>query len=292
MTRPAIDVDTYRDRIEDIVDGLSRSGITADEVTRTVMEDPTVCDVFSRHPEGMQYVVSTLRNQVDGYVPNSRSSATDPAALVRIYLLHQIDVLWWGSSPRFATSADVDTSPLLVDLDPLRRAGRLRFRYRVQPSSMLPRIMRAVDRRIRPGATPPSAGLRYPRALPETIALLNDIADEYVRRCAAEGTAYRNAARVGVWLNSAVRSEEHQEHLRSLGYSALHPSMHCTGHAVDIAVDWLRPFGGDRILKGVLIDRRDAGEINVIDEGQAWHVCPHPDVMPSLRRAYDAQIGL
>lgn len=288
-----IDLDTYRERVDVVVDALFRGqpSPTGDEVAHAVTGDPHVYAVLARHPDGPDHVVTALRDQVDTYVPNTRSAATDLPALIRIHLLHQIDVLWWGYSPRFAASADVTTSPLLVDLDPLRRAGRLRFRYRVQPSSLPGRITRAVGRRARPRSAPPTAGLRYPRALPETVALLNEIAAEYVRRCDAAGPGYRAAARAGVWLNSAVRSEAHQGHLRALGYSALHPSTHCTGHAVDIAVSWLQPVGGDRILRDILVDRRDAGEINVIDEGQAWHVCPHPDTMPGLRATYDLQIG-
>ncbi|WP_137725190.1 DUF5715 family protein [Prescottella subtropica] len=291
MTLPAIDFDGYRRRVDDLVDVLTGDGVpTGDAVARAVLDAPDVAAVLSRHPGGADHVAAALHVQVDGYTPNSRSSATDLSALIRIHLLHQIDVLWWGHAPRFATSEDVRVSPLLVDLDPLRRAGRLRFRYRGQAESLPQRIVRAADRRMRPRATPPSAGLRYRRALPETIALLNEIADEYARRCTDVGA--RSAARAGVWLNSAVRSEAHQEHLRGLGYSALHPSSHCSGYAIDVAVGWLRPLGGDRILQSVLVDRRDTGDINVIDEGPAWHVCPHPDAMPGLRATYDHQIGL
>lgn len=294
MTRSAADLAGYRDRIEVVIQGLAQlqPTITGGDVARAVTMDPEIHAVLALHPQGSHHAVKNLHDLVDSYRPNSRSAATNLIALIRIYLLHQIDVLWWSGSARFATSVDILTSPQLVDLEPLRRAGKLRFRYRIQPSLMLPRIARAVGRKVRPRATPPSAGLRYSRAFPETIVLLNEIADEYARRCDASGVAYRKAARAGVWLNSAVRSEEHQEHLRSLGYSALSPSAHCSGHAVDVEMKWLQSVGGDRILQAVLIERLDRGEINVIDEGQAWHLCPHPDLLPKLRETYDLQIGL
>lgn len=289
MTLPAVDLDDYRSRVDDFAATLSRTDApTVPTVARALLDDEVIHGVLSGHPRGAEHAAAELGAQIVGYVPSTRSSATDLHALVRVTLLHQIDVLWWGHLPAYGTSADVLSSHSLVDLDSLRAAGKLRFRYRTQPTSFVGRVTRAVERRLLPKSSPPSAGLRYPRAAPESIALLNQIADEYDRCCAA---THPRAARAGIWLNSAVRSEDHQAHLASLGYSALKPSTHCSGLAVDIAFAWLSETGGDRILEEILVGRRDAGEINVIDEGHAWHVCPSPASMTGLRQAYQQQIG-
>ena len=46
-----------------------------------------------------------------------------------------------------------------------------------------------------------------------------------------------------------------------------------------------------RVLQRLLLDRQDAGEINVIDEGQAWHVCIGPVGGQGLRRVPGARVG-
>jgi hypothetical protein len=46
---------------------------------------------------------------------------------------------------------------------------------------------------------------------------------------------------------------------------------------------WFRQFGADRMLQEVLLERQEAGEVNVIDEGQAWHVCVRPGAGRALR---------
>lgn len=288
MTLPAVDLVDYRSRVDHFAETLSRTdSSTARSVSSVLLEDEVIRGVLSAHPRGADAAAAELGAQIVHFRPSARSSAADLRALVRVALLHQIDVLWWGRLPAYGTSADVLSAPDLVDLDPLRAAGKLRFRYRTQPASPLGRVRRAVERRVLPRSGPPSAGLRYPRAAPESIALLNQIAEEYNRRCAE----HPEAARAGIWLNSAVRSEDHQSHLAGLGYAALNPSTHCSGLAVDIAFAWLRETGGDRILEEILIARRDTGEINVIDEGYAWHVCPSPGSMTGLRQAYQRQIG-
>ncbi len=39
---------------------------------------------------------------------------------------------------------------------------------------------------------------------------------------------------------------------------------------------WLAQHGHAAALQEILLDLRDAGTINLIDEGQAWHVCLSP----------------
>ncbi|MDH6280303.1 DUF5715 family protein [Prescottella agglutinans] len=287
--RNAIDLEGFRSRVDRIAERIGGAHQDLDDghIVVDLLADPVIADVLSHHPEGRDEAVATLRREVMEFVPNARSSASDLVGLVRVYLLHQIDVLWWGDQPPYETSRDVTDAADLVDLDGLRQRGMLRFRYRRQPPTFAHRVLRAARRRIPPQLSPPSAGLRYTRARPEAVALLNQIADQFVERCGGAGT---RAARAGVWVNSAVRSAAHQDHLRGLGYSALRPSSHCSGYAMDVAVEWLQPTGGDVVLKAILLERQDAGEINVIDEGQAWHICLGPNSMADLRAAYHEQM--
>lgn len=97
------------------------------------------------------------------FVPNPRSSVQDLSALVRVHLLSQIDVMWRRDAPLFETDADVRRSTELVDLERLRLAGRLRFGYRVQASTVRMRAVRA--------ALLGQAGSRstYDRAAPDPL---------------------------------------------------------------------------------------------------------------------------
>jgi hypothetical protein len=91
--------------------------------------------------------------------------------------------------------------------------------------------------------------------------------------------ATRAAAPAGtppIRVTSVTRTVEHQQRLRSLGFSALLPSAHCRGWAADIEVAWFERFGAAGALRGVLLDHLDRGVLNVIDEGRAWHVCLNP----------------
>lgn len=100
------------------------------------------------------------------------------------------------------------------------------------------------------------------------LVLLNEIA-VHVHDLAPPGTPLLR-------VNSIIRTVEHQQHLRSLGFSALSPSAHCRGWAADIEVDWFRRFGADDVLRKVLLGYLDGGVLNVIDEGRAWHICLNP----------------
>jgi hypothetical protein len=76
-----------------------------------------------------------------------------------------------------------------------------------------------------------------------------------------------------------------------LGYAAVIPSAHCAGYAMDVEMRWFRRFGADEILAAALLQRQDEGDVNVIDEGQAWHVCVSPVVCDQLKQDYTAAFG-
>ncbi|MBO4209453.1 DUF5715 family protein [Micromonospora echinofusca] len=285
--RPAVpgpDLDAYRAAVADLlteIPDLTHGG--AEEVLTARLAEPAIAAVLAATGQGVTGARETLLLEIARYRPNDRSSARDLTALVRIYLLSRIEIMWWGDEPAYLTDAQVLDGPGLVDLDRLRRQGLLRFRYRRQATSLFGRGLRAAQRRLAPERTPRTAGLRFARTRPEMIALLSQIAHEFAL-AAPPGTP-------PLWVTSLARSMEHQHRLRRLGYAAVLPSAHCVGYAADIEMDWYRRFGAHEALATLLLGRQDAGEINVIDEGQAWHVCVAPAALPRLRRAFDLEMG-
>jgi hypothetical protein len=193
--------------------------------------------------------------------------------LLRILLLSQIDVAWWGATEPYRNDSDVLGASHLVDLAGLRRDGRLAFRYRMQPTNLPGRLVRAAARRTWPGRRPHTAGLRFSRARPQLVTMLNRVAARFAAQAPAAPP---------LWVTSVARSVEHQLRLAALGYPAILPSAHCVGYAADVEMAWYRRFGAAEALARVLRELRAAGELNVIDEGQVWHVCLHPDVAARL----------
>lgn len=248
------------------------------------LREPAITAVLDATPQGFLGARETLLLEMARYQPNARSSASDLTALVRIYLLSRIDVMWWRDTPIFSTDAQVNSSIDLVDLEWLHRRDLLQFRYQEQPATVLGRGLRAVRRRLFPAATPHTAGLMFRRARREVVALLNDIGREFAS-ATPPGTP-------PLWVTSLVRSAEHQYRLRSLGYAAMVPSGHCLGYAADVEMTWFQRFGVRDVLADLLLARQAAGEINVVDEGQAWHLCLAPAARLRLRRSYEAEMGV
>ncbi len=282
------DLDAYRDAVADLLVEVSALAGAGSAKARQVLIDqrlrePAIAAVLDATAQGLVGARETLLLEMARYRPNARSSASDLTALVRIYLLSRIDVMWWRDAATFRTDAEVHHSPELVDLEWLRRRSLLRFRYTEQPRTIVGRGVRALRRRVLPDATPRTAGLLFRRARREVVALLNDVGREFAAAAPA-GTG-------PLWVTSLVRSAEHQYRLRRLGYAAMVPSGHCLGWAVDVEMAWYRRFGARDVLAELLLDRQRAGEINVVDEGQAWHVCLAPAATLRLRRAYEAEMG-
>ncbi len=51
----------------------------------------------------------------------------------------------------------------------------------------------------------------------------------------------------------------------------------------DLEMTWFERFGAADSLRGILTDYRDQGVLNVIGEGQAWHLCLSPQHVPAYR---------
>jgi hypothetical protein len=282
------DLRAYREAVSDLSAEVANSAGTrnryrAEAVLTERITAPELLAVLAETPDGAEESVRTLLAEVRDYQPNARSSALDLAALIRIFLLSRIEIMWWRTTPEYMTNAELLASAELVDLEPLRRQGRLRFRYRRQPQSLITRAIRAADRRLWPDRTPHTAGLRFTRTRPECVALANQLSVEFARRTPP--------ATPPLWVTSLTRSVEHQLHLRTLGYAAVRPSAHCAGYAMDVEMTWFQRYEGHHILAALLLERQRAGEVNVIDEGQAWHVCVSPAAAPKLRRDFNSETG-
>ncbi len=280
------DLKCYRAAVSDLVAEVRRCGPTdsgcAESIVAKHLDSEPFADVLSCGPEGRDGTIARMCFDVRNFEPGPHSSRS-VAALVRISLLAQIDLLWWGHSPAYLTDADVLDATELVDLDHLYRVGQLRFSYRHQAGTFLARAVRSAERHAMPARSPRTAGLWIARGRPSILAWLNQLADDFAE-IAPPGTP-------ALWVTSLTRSAEHQRHLRSMGYVAPLPSAHCAGYAADIEMTWFRHHHAHRLLRGLLLDRQRADEVNVIDEGQAWHVCLRPDIVREPRQVLEPAHG-
>lgn len=265
----------FRAAVSDLVSEIGQAAAAdaraAEHIAARRLGDEEFAAVLEATPDGWDATAARLLFDIRNYEPTPRNATSTLASLVRISLLAQIDAVWWGRTPTYLKDADVRDAADLVDLDELDAAGQLAFRYRHQAVKLAARAARSAERHALPGRSPRTAGLWLPRARPQAVAWLNDVADDFAD-IAPAGTP-------PLWVTSVARSVEHQRHLKALGYIALLPSAHCVGYAADIEMKWYRRFRAHRLLRGLLLDRQRAGEVNVIDEGQAWHVCLRPDLV-------------
>ena len=289
MSSPRLDARLlgYRAAVDDLVKEAARqpgsSGLPAtEELVARRLGQPELASVLSCLDGGVDAAAARLNREIRNYQPSVRSSASDLPAFVRIFLLSQIDSAWWQGTAPFVSHADVLCSAELVDLRPLRSAKMLLFQYRAQPAGLPGRARDWAQRQALPAVRPHTAGLRFTRSRPAVVAVVNQIASEL-----AAALPPRTPQ---LWVTSMVRSLQHQRRLRSLGYAAVLPSSHCVGYACDLEMHWFRRFDQDNLLAGLLFERQAAGQLNVIDEGQAWHLCVNPLACGELRAAYDAQL--
>jgi len=238
---------------------------------RRLDEEPAFTPVLEATPDGREATIAKLLFEVRNYDPGERNSPGSLAGMLRISMLAQIEAVWWGREDSYETDADLLDATELTDLDELNAIGQLSFKYRHQAVTLLSRAARSAQRRTLPRRSPKTAGLWLAKARPQAVAWLNQLADDFAE-IAPAGTP-------PLWVTSLTRSVTHQVRLRELGYAALLPSAHCVGYAADVEVAWYRKFHAHRMLRGLLIDRQRAGEVNVIAEGSAWHVCLRPSMV-------------
>ena len=278
----------YRAAVDDLVTEAGRrlgpsGSLTAEAFVVERLGQPEFASVLSRLAGGVDAVAARLVGETRNYRPSIRSSASDLPAFIRVLLLSQIDSAWWSGTAPFVSDTDVLRSTELVDLTPLRSAKVLQFQYRGQSAGLPGRARDWAQRRTLPTIRPRTAGLRFTRSRPPVIAVVNEVARELAAALPARTPR--------LWVTSLVRSVQHQHRLRSLGYAAVLPSSHCVGYACDVEMQWFRQFDRDNLLARLLIERQGAGQLNVIDEGQAWHLCVNPLACDELQAAYDAQLA-
>lgn len=277
---------SYRAAVDDLVEASRRSapsGLLRAEGFVARLRQPEFTAVLSHLDGGVDIVAARLMDELRNYQPNVRSSAGDLPTFVRIFLLSQIDSVWWSGTAPFVSDTDVLRSTELVDLTPLRSAKMLRFQYRAQSAGLPGRARDWAQRQALPTIRPRTAGLRFTRSRPAVVAVVNQIAGELAAVLPPETPR--------LWVTSMVRSVQHQHRLRSLGYAAVLPSSHCVGYACDVEMQWFRRFDQDNLLARLLRERQEAGQLNVIDEGQAWHLCVNPLARDELHAAYHAQLA-
>jgi hypothetical protein len=285
--RPDPTLAAYRAAADDLVEealrypGPSDTAAVADLVAKRLAE-PEFTAVLSRVDGGADAATDRVAGDLRGYQPSTRRSASDFPTFVRILLLSQIDSAWWGGTAAFRSDPEVLGSAELVDLRPLRSAGVLEFRYRAQPSGLAGRARDRALHKVLAGVRPRVAGLRFTRSRPVVIAAVNRVARAFA--------AGQPGGSPRPWVTSMVRSVDHQHRLRALGYSAVLPSSHCAGYACDLEKTWFRRFDPGNALARVLLEHQEAGQLNVIDEGHAWHLCVSPQSCGELQAAYDSQL--
>jgi len=278
MPHPASDVDPaqqLRERrasVEEVYLAIEALGNGADPdavaalISAALEEAPL--DELAHLRGGRERIVAQAVEDYRRFAPSEASNASSAAGLVRILLLQNVDLLWWEDVEDFATEAEARAAGLL-DLRRLKRSGRVHFSFGIASDGILRRGRDFVVQRLTPHREPRGAGLAYTGIRPEMLGLLNEIAAA-VAAIAPSGTP-------PIRVNSIVRTVEHQNHLKALGFSALSPSAHCRGWAADIEVTWFERFDAADSLREVLLDYLDRGVLNVIDEGRAWHVCLSPE---------------
>lgn len=206
------DVSSYRAAVSDLTAEIGRTAGSeprlAEQILSKRLDEDPIAALLSATPQGRDDASARLLVEVRDYRPNPCSSAGSLAGLVRISMLAQIDVLWWGHSRSYLTDSDLRDATDLVDLDALEPTGQLRFRYRHQAATLLERAARSAERRALPGRSPRTAGLWLARARPQAVAWLNQIAHEFAA-VAPPGTP-------PLWVTSLARSVAHQRHLKSL----------------------------------------------------------------------------
>jgi hypothetical protein len=274
-------VSRYHDEVDAAVTAMSGSLDAGGDNSAALaaldgaLQGPAAREVVDRFAHTRAELLAAARRELEDPKMRLPSSPKSRAALVRILVLHQVDAMWWARSTPYADQEAVEDAPELISLPVLDRAGALRFRFAVQPEGLVGRGRDAALRRMAPRRRPQVSGMKFLVARPEIVTLLNEVGDVF-RKEAPAGTP-------ALWVNSIVRSVEHQQHLSAIGYSALLPSSHCPGWAADVEMTWYEAFGAAETLQEILTDYRDRGVLNVIGEGQAWHLCLSPDHVPAYR---------
>lgn len=150
----------FRAAVDEIVLRARRTTGFDAAFLEAAMSRPGLDAVLDGAPGGPQAVLERVAAELRTFQPNGHSNASDPAALLKILLLHQVDVAWWSAVEPFADDAAVTSSAKLLPLTALRTAGKLAFRFRA-PNGLAGRARNYAVRRWAPEREPRSSGLSY-----------------------------------------------------------------------------------------------------------------------------------
>ena len=119
------DVAAYRDAVTGLLTelvGPSRylTVETAERLLNRRLREPVFTAVFSALPKGPDAAIRRVISEVRSYRQSPCSSAENLPAMIRIALLAQIDLLWWGHLREYQTDAHVFGARELLHLEPLR----------------------------------------------------------------------------------------------------------------------------------------------------------------------------
>jgi hypothetical protein len=258
-------IDSVYGQLEDL--GPGADGERVASILARAFDDPALGFLVAVEG-GPQRLIEQSVEEYLRFEPNEASNASSAAGLVRILLLQNIDLVWWADQPNLVDADALRSSEGFEDLRALRRRGHVAFSFGIGSDTILRRGRDFLVQRLFPNREPRGPGLAFTAIRRPMLAMLNEVAGKVAERV-PEGTP-------PIRVTSIVRTVEHQQHLKTLGFSAFLPSVHCRGWAADVEVAWFRRFGADVALKEVLLEYLDSGILNVIDEGRAWHVCLSP----------------
>ncbi len=96
----------YRAAVGDLVSETSRHPRTSDllaaeELIAKRLGEPEFADVLSHFDGSMDAVAARLTHEIRNYQPSVRSSASGLPTFIRIFLLSQIDSVWWARGGSF-----------------------------------------------------------------------------------------------------------------------------------------------------------------------------------------------
>ncbi|WGK68399.1 DUF5715 family protein [Candidatus Haliotispira prima] len=182
-----------------------------------------------------------------------------------------IEPLWYKNYKRYNTQEDVLSDENLINF----KKGKLAyFSYIHLKESKLRRIPNSFRKRFRrflnlqTGETIGLMNVHCPNAM---LNLLNTISIRISQALSLEKP-------YPYLVTSILRTVEHQNHLKKIGYPAVDNSSHCCGYAADIELRWLLNNKPDvaEILLSILHLYYEKRIINFVQYDIFIHICLNP----------------
>ncbi len=194
-----------------------------------------------------------------------------------------IDFYWYKTYPTYQSDWNIENDKKLFSLKNLEKKYHINFQYNLLKEGKWYRYYNGIRKRVYSLLQNPAShtiGMRTGFCKLEILALLNEINEEISKD-------YGKV--IKLQINSIIRTQQHQQHLVNLGYTAAKISSHPTGYAVDIERSWYLLHNKKLFLmvEKVLTNYQQKNIINLIDEGIIWHIC----LNPSYIQTYQSKIN-